>query len=111
MRRVSLRGRVKVQKRYLIHVAGYNLELIMRLLIGAGTPLELWAATQASLLALMLPMDCTLWVRHGNQGQFWLIEIGGSASAPPISAMLPRTPPATGNRALSAAAVDCRCRR
>ena len=55
MRRVSLRGRVKVQKRYLIHVAGYNLELIMRLLTGAGTPRELWAATQASLLALMLP--------------------------------------------------------
>ena len=37
MRRVWLRGREKVQKRYLIHVAGYNLGLIMRLLTGAGT--------------------------------------------------------------------------
>jgi len=43
MRRVWLRGREKVQKRYLIHVAGYNLGLIMRLLTGAGTPRELRA--------------------------------------------------------------------
>src|SRR6201988_1581178 len=40
MRRVWLRGRANVQKRYLIHVAGYNLGLIMRLLTGAGTPRE-----------------------------------------------------------------------
>jgi hypothetical protein len=38
MRRVWLRGRENVQKRYLIHVAGYNLGLIIRLLTGAGTP-------------------------------------------------------------------------
>jgi hypothetical protein len=38
MRRVWLRGRENLHKRYLIHVAGYNLGLIMRLLIGAGTP-------------------------------------------------------------------------
>jgi hypothetical protein len=38
MRRVWLRGCEKVQKRYLIHVAGYNLGLIMRLLTGVGTP-------------------------------------------------------------------------
>jgi len=55
MRRVWLRGREKVQKRYLIHVAGYNLGLIMRLLTGAGTPRELWAATQTWFLAFMLP--------------------------------------------------------
>ena len=38
MRRVWLRGRDNLHKRYLIHVAGYNLGLIMRLLTGAGTP-------------------------------------------------------------------------
>lgn len=59
MRRVWLRGREKVQKRYLIHVAGYNLGLIMRLLTGAGTPRELRAVAQAWLLAFMLP-DGTL---------------------------------------------------
>ena len=40
MRRTWLRGRKNVHKRYLIHVAGHNLGLLMRLLIGAGTPKE-----------------------------------------------------------------------
>jgi len=43
MRRAWLRGRENVHKRYLIHVAGYNLGLIMRLLTGAGTPREFLA--------------------------------------------------------------------
>ena len=34
MRRVWLRGRENVQKRYLLHVAGFNLGLLMRMLIG-----------------------------------------------------------------------------
>jgi transposase len=53
MRRVWLRGREKVQKRYLIHVAGYNLGLIMRLLTGAGTPRGLAARTSASFGAIL----------------------------------------------------------
>ena len=40
VRRTWLRGRENVHKRYLIHVAGHNLGLLMRLLIGAGTPKE-----------------------------------------------------------------------
>src|SRR3979411_1458879 len=40
MRRTWLRGRDNVQKRYLVHVAGHNLGILMRLLIGAGTPRE-----------------------------------------------------------------------
>ncbi len=40
MRRAWLRGRENVHKRYLVHVCGYNLGLIMRLLTGAGTPRE-----------------------------------------------------------------------
>jgi transposase len=40
MRRTWLRGRDNVHKRYLIHVAGHNLGILMRLLIGAGTPKE-----------------------------------------------------------------------
>src|SRR5215204_2092064 len=38
MRRTWLRGRENVHKPYLIHVAGHNLGILMRLLIGAGTP-------------------------------------------------------------------------
>ncbi len=41
MRRAWLRGRDNVQKRYLIHISGYNLGLIMRLLTGFGTPRRL----------------------------------------------------------------------
>ena len=55
MRRVWLRGREKVQKRYLIHVAGYNLGLIMRLLTGAGTPRELAARASAWVGAILTP--------------------------------------------------------
>ncbi len=51
MRRAWLRGRENLKKRYLVHVAGYNLGLIMRLLVGAGTPRELLAGGSAYLLA------------------------------------------------------------
>ena len=49
LRRTWLRGRENVHKRYLIHVAGHNLGILMRLLIGAGTPKEA-AARRAFLL-------------------------------------------------------------
>ena len=52
MRRAWLRGRENLQKRYLMHVAGYNLGLVMRLLLGAGTPREFLARASAHLLAL-----------------------------------------------------------
>jgi transposase len=54
MRRAWLRGRENVQKRYLLHVAAYNLGLVMRLLLGAGTPRAL-AARGAKLLWLLDP--------------------------------------------------------
>jgi transposase len=52
MRRAWLRGRENLRKRYLVHVAGYNLGLIMRLLVGAGTPREFVAHASAHLLVL-----------------------------------------------------------
>ncbi len=52
MRRAWLRGCENLRKRYLVHVAGYNLGLIMRLLVGAGTPRELLAGGSAHPLAL-----------------------------------------------------------
>ncbi|HEY6891860.1 MAG TPA: transposase [Solirubrobacter sp.] len=51
MRRAWLRGRENLRKRYLVHVAGYNLGLVMRLLVGAGTPREFLARASAHLLA------------------------------------------------------------
>ena len=38
MRRLHLRGRSNILKRLLIHIAGFNLSLIMRKMLGAGTP-------------------------------------------------------------------------
>jgi transposase len=55
MRRAWLRGRENLHKRYLIHVAGYNLGLIMRLLTGAGTPREFLARASIWLGALPAP--------------------------------------------------------
>jgi transposase len=52
MRRAWLRGGENLHKRYLVHVAGYNLGLIMRLLVGAGTPRGFLAGASAYLLAL-----------------------------------------------------------
>jgi transposase len=53
MRRAWLRGGENLHKRYLIHVAGYNLGLLMRLLVGAGTPREFVAHASAHLLVVM----------------------------------------------------------
>ena len=52
LRRTWLRGRENVHKRYLIHVAGHNLGLLMRLLIGAGTPKEAVASGWCILILL-----------------------------------------------------------
>jgi transposase len=60
MRRAWLRGRENIQKRYLIHVAGYNLGLIMRLLTGAGTPREFQARLSACLAAVIMPNGCLM---------------------------------------------------
>ena len=53
MRRTHLRGHENILKRLLIHVAGFNLGILMRDLIGSGTPKEL-AATRAALQRLLV---------------------------------------------------------
>ena len=57
MRRTWLRGHENILKRYLVHVAGFNLGLVMRALLGAGTPrglaalaARLWALVRAGLV-------------------------------------------------------------
>ncbi len=51
MRRTWLRGRTNILKRYLVHVAAFNLGLVMRQMLGAGTPRGL-AAMHAVLRRL-----------------------------------------------------------
>jgi len=69
MRRTHLRGHTNILKRLLIHAGGFNLGLVMRHLIGVGTPRGLqgrFAATIAALLARCSSVD-TLWTFAGSQ--------------------------------------------
>ena len=52
MRRAWRRGRENLRKRYLVHVAGYNLGLVMLLLVRAGTPREFRARASVQLFAI-----------------------------------------------------------
>src|SRR5215470_11803176 len=54
MRRVHLRGRKNILKRLLIHIAGFNLSLVLRLMTGKGTPRGLQDLAIAYFLTLIL---------------------------------------------------------
>ena len=53
MRRVHLRGHTNILKRLLIHTGGFNLGLLMRQLIGVGTPRGLQGRPSAVVAALL----------------------------------------------------------
>jgi transposase len=74
LRRTRWRGRENVQKRYLVHVAADNLGLVMRQLLGAGTPQEL-AARGARLL----------WLRHPDLGLPVILILPPNAGPEPTS--------------------------
>jgi hypothetical protein len=58
MRRAWLCGRENVRKRYLIHVAGFNLGVLMRALHGTGTPKE--AAEGAYVLIFVVQTEAAM---------------------------------------------------
>jgi len=60
MRRCHLRGQENILKRQLVHVGAFNLSLILRQLLGAGTPREL-RSRFLNLIGCVLGL---LW--HGN---------------------------------------------
>ncbi len=60
MRRVHLRGHDNIRKRLLIHAGGFNLGLLLRQLIGVGTPRGLQGRL-AAVLAGLLTLMRTLW--------------------------------------------------
>ena len=53
-------SRENVHKRYLLHVAGHNLSLLMRQLIGAGTPREAVAGGYGGIFVLLTPTGAML---------------------------------------------------
>jgi transposase len=57
MRRCTLHGRKNILKRLLIHVGAFNISLVLRQMLGAGTPREL--KNRATSLAFCL-LDCLL---------------------------------------------------
>src|SRR6185369_5800314 len=59
MRRTHLRGRENILKRQLIHVCAFNLSLIFRLSLGAGTPREL-RNRQATLISAFISLHVAL---------------------------------------------------
>ena len=67
MRRTWLRGRENVHKRYLLHVAGHNLSLLMRQLIGAGTPREAVAGGYGGIFVLLRPTGAMLVARGARK--------------------------------------------
>jgi transposase len=60
MRRTHLRGRENILKRLLIHVAGFNLSLVLRLVTGKGTPRGLQDLVMATFIVYLHALKC-LW--------------------------------------------------
>ena len=70
MRRTHLRGRENILKRQLIHVCAFNLSLIFRQILGAGTPRELRnrkAALVSAFMWLQIAVLVLQQLRDANQ--------------------------------------------
>jgi transposase len=66
LRRCHLRGRENILKRQLIHVGAFNLSLILRKLLGAGTPRELRNRAVSLVLRLILQIACQFLLELGS---------------------------------------------
>ena len=58
MRRCTLRGHENILKRLLIHIGAFNLSLVLRKMLGAGTPRELKNRAAMLLLRLFKWLTC-----------------------------------------------------
>ena len=76
MRRTHLRGHTNILKRLLIHAGGFNLGLVMRRLIGMGTPRGLQGRVAALLVTLLTRV---------HRVQHWLIAIVKSTRIPAVT--------------------------
>jgi transposase len=70
MRRTHLRGHQNILKRQLIHVGGFNLSLVIRKMLGAGTPRELRNRFGARILRVFLRL-----LRRNGQNQLHRVRI------------------------------------
>ena len=80
MRRVHLRGRLNILKRYLVHVAAFNLSLVMRQLLGVGTPrglqgrLAAFAALWRDIFNLVIALMRRIQREIGTQPKFAVVR-------------------------------------
>ena len=84
LRRIHLRGHGNILKRLLVHVAGFNLSLVMRALLGVGKPRRLQDGLAAGLLPLLawiLAAWSWLWRQWDRSVSLW---------PPPASEPTPR---------------------
>ena len=82
MRRAWLRGRENIHKRYLIHVAGFNLGVLMRALYGQGTPREAAEAAMAFIFVLRTDAAIAFGLIAFIEGEFVALVV---IAAPPTS--------------------------
>jgi transposase len=90
MRRTHLRGHPNILKRLLVHVAGFNLGLVMRHLVGIGKPRRVQDGLGAALLALFGQIRALLgrweafwarWSPSGSSSPVWAITLWPRAAA------------------------------
>ena len=100
MRRCHLRGRENILKRQLVHVGAFNLSLILRKLLGAGTPREL-KNRAGKVFSRLLRFS----LRRMSSGSLIgrLTSPAGSQMAPSFRCRTPRH----RSRIFSSSATDC----
>ncbi len=81
MRRLHLRGRENILKRLLVHIAGFNLSLVLRLMIGKGTPRGLQDLAAAYFLLVIALINAIR--KHFSAGPRHSILFGRSFDAIP----------------------------
>ena len=103
-RRTWLRGKEKINKRYLVQAAGFNLGLLMRVLFGVGKPRVLQGTDGAASCAA---------AKLGDMGR-WLMSIAARIGrgmktwwAAEVAAMVRR--PAAGPGILNGLLMSQRC--
>jgi transposase len=93
IRRTHLRGHDNILKRVLVHTSGFNLGLLMRQLMGVGTPRGLQGRLVAALLWLIgwcravLAGERARWPASGDHDRF-TAPIGGEAAMRPWRAAI-----------------------
>ena len=81
MRRLHLRGRENVLKRQLIHVGAFNLSLILRRSLGAGTPRELHNR-HVELIFAILWLNTALEMATTRFRRVWAAPLRNNGRAP-----------------------------